>query len=178
MWQSLIAKKINFSFFCYFCLSLTLPSCLFGDQRFDQDIALKDNQFELSSPQYLPLEAKWCFASGDCIDLEVADTEEEKILGLMHRKSLPNGKGMLFLFDPPREARFWMYKTFLQLDMIFFSNNIVISIESDVNPCHELPCQSYGPDENVDGVIEIAGGESLRMNIKLGDYVDIRYIEE
>ncbi|MFL6813760.1 MAG: DUF192 domain-containing protein, partial [Bradyrhizobium sp.] len=51
--------------------------------------------------------------------VELATTAEEKTTGLMYRKVLPDGKGMLFDFSPAQEISMWMKNTYISLDMIF-----------------------------------------------------------
>src|ERR1700727_2679877 len=51
--------------------------------------------------------------------VEMATTEEEKTTGLMYRKELAEGKGMLFDFTPEQEVSMWMKNTYISLDMIF-----------------------------------------------------------
>src|SRR3977135_818742 len=51
--------------------------------------------------------------------VEMATTEEEKTTGLMYRKELADGKGMLFDFTPEQQVSMWMKKTYISLDMIF-----------------------------------------------------------
>src|SRR5512139_93174 len=50
--------------------------------------------------------------------VEMATTEEEKTTGLMYRKELPDGKGMLFDFSPEQQISMWMKNTYIPLDMI------------------------------------------------------------
>src|SRR6195952_5430514 len=51
--------------------------------------------------------------------VEMATTEEEKTTGLMYRKELADGKGMLFDFSPEQQVSMWMKNTYISLDMIF-----------------------------------------------------------
>src|SRR5271165_6225351 len=51
--------------------------------------------------------------------VEMATTEQEKETGLMYRKELADGKGMLFDFSPEQEVSMWMKNTYISLDMIF-----------------------------------------------------------
>src|SRR6202795_2495189 len=51
--------------------------------------------------------------------VEMATTEEEKTTGLMYRKELADGKGMLFDFSPEQEVSMWMKNTYISLDMLF-----------------------------------------------------------
>ncbi len=133
---------------------------------------------KVKSPQYLPLEAQWCLPNKDCILLEIADNNHEKQLGLMHRISLDKGTGMWFKFVPSEIVRFWMFETIMPLDMIFLYNGIVVSLETNVEPCSLPPCPTFGPNLLVDGVIEIVAGEVDRLKIKVGDAVEINYFEQ
>src|SRR5690242_18312414 len=51
--------------------------------------------------------------------VEIADTEAAREKGLMYRRSLPEGTGMLFDFHQEQEVAFWMQNTYIPLDMIF-----------------------------------------------------------
>ncbi|WP_320674960.1 DUF192 domain-containing protein [Prochlorococcus sp. MIT 1341] len=127
-------------------------------------------------PQYLPFEAELCTLKGECIYLELADTFEEQYIGLMKRKELLKLRGMFFLFNPPRQVKFWMYKTLFPLDMIFLSDGKVVALEHAVPVCSSLPCETYGPESVVDGVIELASGEAKRLDIRIGDSLVINAI--
>src|SRR5574340_144392 len=59
--------------------------------------------------------------------VEVADTEAARAKGLMFRKSLPEGQGMLFDFHKEQEVGFWMQNTYVPLDMIFIRGDGTIS---------------------------------------------------
>jgi hypothetical protein len=52
---------------------------------------------------------------------EIANTAAEREQGLMGRSTLAENQGMLFVFDPPQQASFWMVNTLLPLDVGFFS---------------------------------------------------------
>jgi uncharacterized membrane protein (UPF0127 family) len=105
--------------------------------------------------------------------LEVAQTAEQQRLGLMQRPPLPPLRGMWFPFNTPRPLRFWMLHTLAPLDMIFVREDTVVSIQSRVPVCPELPCPSYGPRQLADGVVELAAGEAERLGIETGDIVQI-----
>ena len=124
-------------------------------------------------PQFLPVTARWCLAPRRCIDLEVADTPRRQALGMQLRPPLPPLRGMWFPYDPPAPARFWMHRTPEPLDMLFVREGRVLVIEARTEPCMRLPCPSYGPDEPVEGVIELAAGEAERLGIVAGTPVTI-----
>ena len=102
--------------------------------------------------------------------VEVARTAEEQAMGLMYRNALAPDRGMIFPFDPPREASFWMRNTLIPLDMIFVrADGTIANIEANTVPYSEEPMRSAG---RVAAVLEIAGGRSAELGIKPGDAVN------
>ena len=132
---------------------------------------------DVSPPQQLPLEAQWCVRDHTCVLLEVADQPQEQRLGLMQRPALPPLRGMWFPFKPARPLRFWMLNTIAPLDLVFVHQGEVIAIEADVPICPALPCQSFGPMADADGVIELGTGEAKRLGLGVGDAVVIETIQ-
>src|SRR5262245_18391482 len=51
--------------------------------------------------------------------VEIVDNDADRAKGLMYRKELPEGRGMLFDFHRDQEVSFWMQNTYIPLDMIF-----------------------------------------------------------
>ena len=101
--------------------------------------------------------------------VEVARTEEEQATGLMNRASLAPDRGMIFPFEPPREASFWMKNTLIPLDMIFVrADGSIANIEANTVPLSLQPVYSAGV---VGAVLEIAGGRAAELGIKAGDKV-------
>ena len=67
--------------------------------------------------------------------VEMATTEEEKTQGLMYRKELPDGKGMLFDFSPEQQISMWMKNTYISLDMIFIrADGRILRIAENTEP--------------------------------------------
>ena len=65
----------------------------------------------------------------------MATTEEEKTTGLMYRKELADGKGMLFDFSPEQEVSMWMKNTYISLDMIFIrADGRILRIAENTEP--------------------------------------------
>ncbi len=128
-------------------------------------------------PQWLPITARWCLTADRCIALEVADTPEKQSKGLQLRPALPPLRGMWFPYSPPAPARFWMHHTPEPLDMLFVREGRVIAIEAHTTPCPQLPCRSYGPDQEVDGVMELAAGQAQAQGIRVGTPVQIEPVQ-
>ncbi len=77
---------------------------------------------------------------------------------------------MIFPFDAPRVASFWMKNTLIPLDMIFIrADGSIANIEANTVPLSLEPVYSDGP---VAAVLEIAGGRSAELGIKAGDKVE------
>jgi len=73
---------------------------------------------------------------------------------------------MLFIFDPPRPANFWMQNTMIPLDMIFIGDGgQVESIAERTDTFSQRISQSQGP---VRAVLEINGGLSRELGIGPG----------
>jgi len=111
-----------------------------------------------------------------CVALEVPRTWHQYTLGLQLRPPLPAGRGMWFAYRPAQVARFWMHRTPQPLDMVFVRKARVIAIESAAAPCMRLPCPSYGPDEPVDGVLELAAGEASRLGLRVGSALRVELL--
>lgn len=102
----------------------------------------------LKSPSLWSNDATVCFASS-CFEVELADDAEERRVWLMHRESLDENSGMLFVFEQPKpRITFWMKNTLIPLDMLRLdTSGHVLFIEQQVAPCTSDPCPTYGPKE-------------------------------
>ncbi|MEQ1649782.1 MAG: DUF192 domain-containing protein [Hyphomicrobiaceae bacterium] len=103
------------------------------------------------------------------IDIEVAETLEEKSLGLMFRTALADNQGMLFPYGRSMEITMWMKNTYIPLDMVFIRpDGVVHRIAARTEPLSEAIVASEGP---VSAVLELAGGAAERLGLKVGDTV-------
>ena len=101
--------------------------------------------------------------------VEVATTEEEKQTGLMYRKELADGKGMLFDFNPEQEVSMWMKNTYVSLDMIFIrADGRILRIAENTEPMSTKIISSRGPAR---AVLEVVAGTAQKYGIRPGDRV-------
>ena len=105
-------------------------------------------------------------------EVEMAVTPEEQEQGLMYRRELADGKGMLFDMGEERPAVFWMKNTYVSLDMIFIrADGSIASIAENNKPLSEARIYSGAP---VRGVLEVVAGTAKRYGIVPGDKVGHR----
>ncbi len=99
----------------------------------------------------------------------IADNDRSRERGLMFVKSLPAGHGMLFLFEEPRFASFWMKNTYLSLDIVFIGpDGVIVNIAHNTPPLSLDSIESVAP---VQGVLELVAGEADRIELKAGDRI-------
>ena len=131
---------------------------------------------EQATGQRLPITAQATIADR-VIQLEVAQTPKQQATGLMYRPSLASDRGMLFPFQQPRFASFWMKNVMIPLDMVFLYQGRVVAIENSAPPCATEPCPTYGPQTLVDQVIELRGGRASELGLKVGDRIKIQTLQ-
>jgi hypothetical protein len=101
--------------------------------------------------------------------VEVADNDADRAKGLMYRKELPEGRGMLFDFHRDQDVSFWMQNTYIPLDMIFIrGDGRILRIEENTEPLSTRLIPSRGA---VRAVLEVIGGTSRKLGIAPGDRV-------
>lgn len=101
--------------------------------------------------------------------VEIAKTEQQRMTGLMYRKELPEGRGMLFDFSPEQNVSMWMKNTFIPLDMIFIrSDGRILRIAENTVPQSETIIPSGGPAK---AVLEVIAGTARKYGIAPGDRV-------
>lgn len=101
------------------------------------------------------------------LTLELATTEASRAKGLMHRRSLPEDHGMLFVYDDEQIVYMWMKNTLIPLDMLFIdADGIIAHIVPDRQPHDLRPVSSVHP---VRYVLELPAGSVDRHGISIGD---------
>jgi uncharacterized membrane protein (UPF0127 family) len=101
--------------------------------------------------------------------VEVVDSDADRAKGLMFRKSLPEGTGMLFDFKVEQDVAFWMQNTYIPLDMIFIrADGRILRIAENTEPMSTKQVPSGG---KVLAVLEVIAGTTRKLGIVAGDRV-------
>jgi len=101
--------------------------------------------------------------------IELVDTDETRARGLMFRRELPEGYGMLFDFGREQPIAMWMENTYIPLDMLFIrADGRILRIAENTEPMSRRTIPSGGP---VLAVLEVIGGTARKLGIAPGDRV-------
>lgn len=99
-------------------------------------------------------------------NVEIADTNRERGIGLMNRSSMPISEGMLFVYPHPQSLSFWMRNTLISLDMLFIDpTGVVTKVHHEAVPLDETPIPG---GQGLTHVLEINGGLARKMGISEG----------
>ncbi|NUN60589.1 MAG: DUF192 domain-containing protein [Burkholderiaceae bacterium] len=99
------------------------------------------------------------------IDAQVAQSPQERQIGLMHRKEMPPHEGMLFIFEQPATQCFWMKNTLLPLTAAFVADDGTIVNLADMKP---QALDSHCSTQPVRYVLEMNQGWFAKRSIKAG----------
>lgn len=102
------------------------------------------------------------------VQVEFARTAEERTRGLMYRKNLPDGAGMLFVFERDEPLSFWMKNTFIPLSIAFIASDGRIIEIKDMRP---RDLTSVKSSRSVRYALEVPQGWFTRAGIQAGDVV-------
>jgi uncharacterized membrane protein (UPF0127 family) len=115
-----------------------------------------------------------CFEN-KCFNVEIADSSREREVGLMNREYLDPDSGMLFVFGKTGVYKFWMKNTLIPLDIIWINgNNKIIFIKENAEPCKVEQCETFSSNEKAKYVLEINGGVTEEIELKVGDVIEIK----
>lgn len=105
------------------------------------------------------------------VEAEVAITPDTRTRGLMERASLPSDEGMLFIFGVPQPLSFWMFNTWIPLDIIFADHRRrIVTIHASVPPClRPRRCPTYASQGPAQFVLEVNAGVAAKAGIAIGD---------
>lgn len=104
--------------------------------------------------------------------IEIADDDAERSQGLMYRQHLARDAGMLFIYDSPRQASFWMRNTYVSLDLIFMdATGVIRHIHRNARPMDETPIPGAAigdPHPERLMILEIAAGQVDAHGLSVG----------
>lgn len=109
------------------------------------------------------------------VEIEIADTKEEKSKGLSGVVSLNLNSGMLFLYDKPEITKFWMKGMKIPLDFIWIRDQKIVDLLPNIPPPESnqsdqtLPL--YAPTTPINKVLEVNAGFIAKNNIQVGDII-------
>jgi uncharacterized protein len=105
------------------------------------------------------------------INVEVAENDAQRRLGLMNRTALDADSGMVFVFFEPTRGGFWMKDTLIPLSIAFFDIDGKILKILDMEPCKTDPCRSYDPEVTYRGALEVNQGAFRDWGVREGDFI-------
>lgn len=104
------------------------------------------------------------------IKVEVVDTPQTRTMGLSGRETLPEGTGMLFIFDSPAQDGFWMKDMKFAIDIVWIDENYqIVDIDKSVLP--ETFPEVFYPDRAIKYVLEVPAGYTNQHQIGVGAMV-------
>ncbi len=116
------------------------------------------------------------FADAYRVEVEIADTEALRQLGLMHRLQLDEDKGMLFVYQNQAIRAVWMKNTLIPLDVLFLSSDgKVLSMLPNLQPCKKDPCPVFTSRGNAQYMLEVTAGFIDKHRIELGQKLFLDY---
>jgi len=107
------------------------------------------------------------------LNVELADTTEERATGLMGRESIGPHDGMAFTFEEPTDGSFWMKNTLIPLSIAFWDEGGRIVGILDMEPCADDPCPTYGPGVPYVGALEVEQGAFEEHGVEVGDRLEL-----
>jgi uncharacterized membrane protein (UPF0127 family) len=113
-----------------------------------------------------PLETVAIESGGTRLLVELAVTEQERNRGLMYRKTLEDGKGMLFVFEYDQKLAFWMKNTSLPLSLAYLGSDGSILQILDLVP---FSLEGRSSTRSARYALEVPQGWFDRAGLKVGD---------
>lgn len=106
------------------------------------------------------------------IDIEIADDDMRRERGLMYRRQMELGQGMLFIFEDEDFRSFWMRNTYLPLDILYLdASRKILDIHENTATLNDQPIPSSAPAKYV---LEVNAGFCALYNIQVGDRITFR----
>ena len=146
-------RTIFFVFICSFAVAGTFASC---------NKKLKKTELIITK------------ADGNVLSVtaEMAVTPEEREYGFMERKKIPDGTGMIFIFEKDEVLRFWMKNTPTALSIAYIDRNGIIKEIFDMQP---FSLEGIESSSSVRYALEVPKGWYAKNGIKPGDKIRLNF---
>lgn len=103
------------------------------------------------------------------VDAKIVSQQADRQRGLMEVEVLPDGVGMLFVFEESRTGGFWMKNTLVPLDIAFSDDEGEILAILTMVPCEDDPCPSYNPGVEYLTALEVPAGWFAQQSVEAGN---------
>ena len=114
--------------------------------------------------------------NGTTIFVEIADSPDKRVQGLMFRPSMAPDRGMLFLFPELGDNVFWMKNTLIPLDILWLNESgDIIHLEPHVPICTRKDdgCPKYRSPYKTLRVLELNAGMAEKLDLAVGKRIKI-----
>ena len=147
-------------------ISINVSLCIIQFFKFNQSLA----------EEIVYSHATVITSRGEVIQVEVADTQKKRSLGLGKRSYLKKGWGMLFVFEKRKSHRFWMKDMQFPLDIIWLDNSKIVHIIRNAHPVNsKFEPESMTSPVPVKFVLEIAAGQAEKLQLKTGQRMQFKF---
>lgn len=104
----------------------------------------------------------------------IANTAEQRELGLMFRRELRPDQGMLFVYADQRPRSMWMKNTLIALDVLFVAADArIAAVLKNLPPCRKDPCRIYDSQVPAQYMLELPAGFVERHSVNIGQRVSL-----
>jgi len=117
-----------------------------------------------------PADRAWVIFGADTVVAEVASTPDQRAQGLMYREDLPDGAGMLFVFQDNQVRAFWMANTYIPLDIAYLDPSYRIV---DIVQMAPLVTETYPSSAPAMFALEVRQGWFADRGIPVGTQAEI-----
>ena len=111
---------------------------------------------------------------GQVIRVETMMDPKDMLRGMMFRTSLAPDRGMLFVHVKTGQFGYWMYQTYIPLDIVWMdSSKRIVEIVPNAPPCktEASKCPHFGGTQPAQYVLELASGMAQKYGLRVGDEV-------
>lgn len=112
----------------------------------------------------------WVIFGADTVVAEVAATADQRAAGLMYREEVPDGTGMLFVFQDNEVRAFWMANTYVPLDIAYMDPSYRIV---DIVQMEPLVTETYPSSAPAMFALEVRQGWFAEQGIDVGDQAEV-----